>query len=353
MKNKDILKHLNTLYEQTAAIDISRQDKIVVFSDLHLGNGKYLDDFAPNGDLFLYLLENYYFPENFHLILNGDIEELYKFALKEILSRWKNIYKMFEKFSQRQALTKLLGNHDCLLQQKRKSLLNKPLLKAYKLNFKGNCIFICHGHQAGRFYRLFQPVSTFAVRFIGNPLGIKNYSVAFNSQKRYKVEKRVYDFARGKKILAMIGHTHRPLFESLSKIDSLKFKIESLCRTYPSAVPQEQKELEQKIKKYKHELQELLQKGKRNRDTASLYSQELMVPCLFNSGCCIGKNGITAIEISRGNIELVYWFDKKRSAKYIGKDDHSVQQLGDSDYYRVSLKQESLDYIFSRIKLLA
>lgn len=46
MTKKNILKRLNTLYKETPVTDISPEDKTVIFSDLHLGNGGRMDDFA-------------------------------------------------------------------------------------------------------------------------------------------------------------------------------------------------------------------------------------------------------------------------------------------------------------------
>ena len=73
---------------------------------------------------------------------------------------------------------------------------------------------------------------------------------------------------------------------------------------------------------------------------------------MFNSGCGIGRHGITALEIAGGRIALVYWFDRRKSAKYFESESSQPQQLGDSDYFRVILKEEDLDYIFTRINLL-
>lgn len=353
MNGKNILKRLNDLYNKTQIRDLAKENKIVIFSDLHLGNGKSCDDFARNGDFFLYLLKNYYSPRGFHLMLNGDVEELYKFSLKQIRSKWRNIYKALEEFQQQQNLTKLVGNHDYNLYRKRKFLSRFPIMEACKFRYKDNIIFVFHGHQADYFFRFMQSIIVFLIRFVAHPLRIKNYSVAFNSRKRYLVEKRVYDFARSKKILAVIGHTHRPLFESLSKIDSLKFDIEQFCREYPSAQPARQKELEKLIGKYKTELQNLLHKRKRKQYEENIYARIPMAPCMFNSGCCIGENGVTAIEICDGNIELIFWFDKKRTKKYFDFGESKPVQLGNSDYWRVSLEKKTLDDVMTRVRLLS
>ena len=353
MIERKVFDRLNCLYTNTDGIDISMEDKIVIISDLHMGNGGHMDDFAHNSEFLLYVLENHYEPKQFHLVLNGDIEELHRFPLKKILYRYKGFYKLLEKFKRRNALTKLLGNHDYRLRKKKNFLFDTPIEEALKLKWKGDDILIFHGHQAGRFNEFINTAATFLLRAFGNNLGIKNYTVAFDSKKKYDYEKRTYDFAKSNKILAVIGHTHRPLFESLARTESLKFKIEKLCRAYPLTKPDKKKRLEEKIRKYKAELQKLLHKEKGEGETGSLYSMDLLVPCLFNSGCGIGRNGVTAIEISNGNIELVYWFDRKRTEKYFHFNGYVPRQLESSDYWRVTLKKETLDYIFSRVKLLS
>ena len=84
----------------------------------------------------------------------------------------------------------------------------------------------------------------------------------------------------------------------------------------------------------------------------NLYHEGPLLPCLFNSGSGIGRHGITAIEIAGGRIALVIWFDRRRSLQYAESAGYEPQRLGDSDYYRVVLKEEDLDYIFARIELL-
>jgi hypothetical protein len=74
---------------------------------------------------------------------------------------------------------------------------------------------------------------------------------------------------------------------------------------------------------------------------------------LFNSGCAIGKRGVTAIEIADGEISLVHWFDRTRGAHHLLDHGNRPQRLGRTDYYRTVLKQDRLEYIFGRIKLLA
>ena len=177
--------------------------------------------------------------------------------------------------------------------------------------------------------------------------------MSHNSKKKFKTEKNVYDFSYDKKIISIIGHTHRPLFQSLSKMDSLRFKIEQLCRSYQTVNKREKDKIESAVNIYKKELLYYYsKKHKKEVLQSSLYSSYLFVPSLFNSGCVIGKRGITAIEVNKGNILLTHWFDKNRRDKYLKYRKPKPERLGKSSYYRMIFNQDALDYIFTRIKLL-
>lgn len=350
MKSKFINDHLHQLFSNTLPIRLTNDDKIVIFSDLHVGNGSARDDFMINSELFRDILENYYLKNGYKLILNGDVEELQKFSISSIHHAWKELFKLFHEFKNQNGYFKTIGNHDYNLIFKEK--YRKHTLPALRMLYEDDSIFIFHGHQASLFYENYNYIATFVLRYLANPLGIKNQSPAYDSKKRYKIEKYVYHFSSQNKLLSIIGHTHRPLFESLSKVDSLKFQIEQLCRQYTIADAQKRKRMERQIMEYKDELKELYAKRSKDAFRSTLYSR-LIVPCLFNSGCVIGKRGITGIELSEGKILLVHWFDKSRSEKYLSYQDIESYSLGESNHYRVVLKSENLNYIFTRIRLLS
>lgn len=353
-KEKKLNGTLIKLFQEAPEFTITDNDKIVVFSDLHMGDGGKHDDFLPNSDFFMYILEQYYLKNHYKLILNGDIEELQKFSLKQINDQWHNLYQLFGQFEKENAFTKIVGNHDYELFSKKLSPVKKPLYRSIKLNYYQHQIVIFHGHQASLLMERFHFFCTIILRYIANPMGIKNYSVSHDSTVKFNTEKRVYNFARTHQVVSLIGHTHRPLFESLSKIEYLKFKIEQYCRDYSVADETTQLKLGTKIKKFNEELQHLsMKKNKRDGSRSSLYNSDLVVPCLFNSGCVIGKKGITAIEIAGGNISLVHWFDRRKSQKYLDYNGYTPIQLGNSEYFRVVFKEDNLNYIFARIKLLA
>jgi UDP-2,3-diacylglucosamine pyrophosphatase LpxH len=348
-----IQSSLQSLYNDSPEIELGRRHRLVVFSDLHVGNRRRGDDFAKNADLFMSVLEQHYLDLGYTLILNGDIEELLRFSLGEIESRWSDLYALFGRFYGEQRLYKIVGNHDIALPLSREYPFANILIDGLKIRHSGDVLFLFHGHQASSFQTRFNVLVGLTLRYLARPLGIKNYSVSRSRFRKYKTERRVYAFSQADRIASLVGHTHRPLFESLSKVDALRFRIEQLCRQYTTARAREKRRLSEDIRRHKEELEQIYRRKGEPQSRRGIYNSKLLVPCLFNSGCCIGKRGITAIELTDGEIALVHWFDKNLSQKHFDLVDERPQQMGDSDYYRVVLNQDSLDYIFTRIRLLA
>jgi len=350
MQNR-VYQNLGNLYKNSPSFPLNKKDKMVIMSDMHMGSGDNKDDFNANATLFASVLRNYYLEKGYSLVLNGDIEELQRFEFNQIYKKWKSIYKLFDKFAQKQQLFKTVGNHDiALITQEYKQYpyqVHESILLKYK---NEHDIFIFHGHQASRKYTLQNALIGYTLRYLANPLGIKNYSVAHSSRKKYKIEKTAYDFSREHKVMSIIGHTHRPLFESLPKPERIRFRIEQLIREYSNKEWTGNGRLVKLIESYKEELRYI---HRQSREYQNLYNEILHVPCLFNSGCVIGKRGITCLEITNGKIRLVHWFDKKISKKYLHHTGYKPQQLGDSDFFRLLISKEKLSYIFTRINILA
>ncbi|MBN2545826.1 MAG: metallophosphoesterase [Spirochaetes bacterium] len=353
LNNKIYLRKLNSINKKSVEIQIKKDDKIVIFSDMHLGNGKRNDDFKKNSDLFHHVLKNYYLKKNYTLILNGDIEELLRTTYQKIKKRWHSIYQLFDKFNQNKKLYKIFGNHDFELRLRKDIQTEYNLYESIKLDYNGNKILVFHGHQILYIFEKFNFLVSFVLKYIANPFGIKNYTLSMDNKKKIILEEKIHDYSRKNEIISIIGHTHRPLFESLSKYDFVRFKIEECCRKYVNATEKQKKKIEKDIIEYKNELVSFSKDEIKKEIKPSLYTKEnLLLPCLFNSGCCIGKRGITSIEISDEFIYLVHWFDKNKNKKYINYHKNKIKKLSGSDYYRIELNSENLDYIFTRIKLL-
>lgn len=353
MTHSRAMIRLGRLLARSPVVNCTPSDRIVIFSDLHLGDGGSRDESLHNRHLLATVLARHYLPHGFKLVLNGDVEDLHRFSLRSIADHQGELYGLFKQFQRARGFYKVVGNHDLELLDRRVDAGGFTTHPALRLQFGSHEMFVLHGHQADVFTPRFNGVYRVLVRHVVRPLGFRNGSVAYDEMKKYRTEQRIYDFALANKIVAVIGHTHRPLFESLSRIDYLKFQIEALCRSYPSAREPHRFALEKKVRLYQQELFHTLQKNPRHGSRSSLYNSGRLVPCVFNSGCTTGKRGITAIEIAGGRMSLVFWFDAQRTTKYFNFNGYQPEPLSGSTYFRVPLKEDALNYIFARITLLA
>ena len=190
------------------------------------------------------------------------------------------------------------------------------------------------------------------IRYILKPFGIRNIFTARNPRKRFHIEKEAYAFGLKNHCLSIIGHTHRPLFESLGRFDYIKFEIERLCRDYPASSGDDRERIENEVLALKRELGKLRRKERQDVLRQSLYGDELPVPCLFNSGCTIGKKGLNAIEITNNDIALVYWYTEGNNKRFISRGGYETEGIPEKPYHRAVLNQDRLDYISAKIKLM-
>lgn len=348
--------HLERLLDTAKPITLGPSSKVLVLSDLHMGNGGRRDEFKRNADLLRSMLEEYYLPEKYSLVLNGDVEELFKFSVESIAEQWWHIYDLFLRFEQNGFFWKTYGNHDADLFEERNYRLAGHLLEAIKFMYGDEVMLLFHGHQASiLLWETYPMVSRSVVlflRYIAKPIGIRNFSTAYNSRRRFAIEKSIYDFSNQSKIVSIIGHTHRPLFESLSKVDHLNYRIEELCRAYPTASSAERRNIQEQIAELKAMLDSCFSEGKKIGLRSGRYNN-IAIPSVFNSGCAIGKRGVTALEIDGDRIRLVYWFKRKQGRKFVSDRNSEPEQLGHSGYFRIVLNEDHLDYVFSRLNLLA
>jgi len=344
---KDITDHR---FSPDAVLDLSKGGrKALIISDLHMGAGKN-DDLARNGDLLISLLEHYYFAKGWYLVLNGDIEELQRYSLDDISKRWERLFEVFNLFAGKKRLYKLIGNHDEELLFMKNYYY--PLYNVVRIDTGVIPVYVYHGHQSMKLYARYNKLVGAAIRYVLKPFGIKNISSSQNPYRRFRVEERAYDFSLDNHCISIIGHTHRPLFESLSRFDYIKFEIERLCRDYPASSEKKRRKIETEVSALKRDLSKLKRKERRDVLRQSLYGDDLPVPCLFNCGCAIGKKGLDAIELSGEDIAQVYWFAKGQGRSFVKRGSYETEKLAGTGYRRAVLNRERLDYILARIKLL-
>ena len=104
----------------------------------------------------------------------------------------------------------------------------------------------------------------------------------------------MYDWSASQENIVLItGHTHQPVFNSLTHLERLYQRLEK-ARTLND---------EDVLKKIEAEIP----RRKREYDFVN-HSFDKMKPSYFNSGCCCFDDGtITGIEICDGFIRLVKW----------------------------------------------
>jgi predicted phosphodiesterase len=337
-------------FNPAAVLDISKGGKVLIISDMHMGDGGRGDDFVRNADLVMDCLEKYYFPGGWYLALNGDIEELQGHEFSIIHSFWRRMYAIFDFFATEGRLYKTLGNHDAdLVYEKRYPY---PLYDAVRVETGVLPVCVYHGHQSSRIFTTYNHLIRAGMRYVFKPMGIHNLSSARSARKRFHVEKKAYGFSLDNNLISVIGHTHRALFESLGRFDYIKFEIERLCRDYPASAGMEKERISREVKALQMELGKLKKSEKRRALRDSLYGDEFPVPCLFNSGNAIGKKGITAIELTNTNIALVYWYTEGSGKKFVSRGAYTIQTLEGTPRRRTVLNEDRLDFIKAKIELL-
>ncbi len=331
-------------------IPVTRKDRIVIVSDLHMGDGGKTDDFARNSGVFLDALTNYYYPRGYTLLLNGDIEELLRHRLARIQKAWPAIYRLFDDFRRSGRLIRLRGNHEIV--SNGDGSPERFDGDSVQLDIAGQRMLVFHGHQGGTVNSgKYNHIIGLVLRVFANTFRIGNRSIAHNSRKKYQLERQVYDFSFSRGIVSIIGHTHRPLFESLSKSETIAYRIERLCRLYPRATENDRQRIRKTIQYLKQEYVKHPAKL-RGLLVDSLYGS-IVTPCLFNAGCGIGKKGMTALEIKNGKIFLVYWSSTGRTKRYRQYSEYKGARRFGADTFRLILRKKPLDYIFSRLQLIA
>lgn len=349
MKFTEFLSSYSSFLSACTREEISKDARFVFLSDLHMGDGGSRDDLAPNRELLKDLLARYYLDRGYSLVLNGDIEDLSKFNYSKIRPAWADLYEIFDAFHKLGGLRKIVGNHDVGLLKIQDYAY--PLTHGLLLKRGPDRLFAFHGHQASRLFNKHDYISHFVVRYLAKPLALKNTSVSDHRKRRFRLEQRIYRASKALGLAAIIGHTHRPLFESRSKYDSLRWSIEELVAEYPGAPVERKTAIEELVGLYRRELSRL--SGREKDRSASRYDPErLLVPCLFNSGCATGRHGITALELDRGSLSLVQWAGREGPKPYILREALEQEAVEGTSSVRFLLRRTELEHIFARISLL-
>lgn len=328
-------------------LSLGKNTRFIIFSDQHRGAKNGADDFMKAEESYLKALDHY-FQNKFQFISLGDSEELWENTLLRVKKHNTITFEAEKKFILQDRFFKLFGNHDLywdnspLATQQLKGIYGKKIrvfegiiiemekegeernkqlaignrqkksLKTTFSFFKKNIypddktlpiadcpltFFLTHGHQGdassdGNWF------SKFFVANIWAPLQaylrINPNTPAYDEDTKTSHNLIMYEWsAKYKDLVLITGHTHQPVFESLTHPERLYRQLGEALKINNK---EEADKIEQEIKK-------------RGRDYKTTPAQFLNIkPSYFNSGCCCFRDGdITGIEITYEKISLVKW----------------------------------------------
>jgi predicted phosphodiesterase len=296
----------------------SVKDKFIIFSDQHKGARDDMDIFALAEKNYLTAL-NYYEEQQFFYINLGDSEELWENLFITIKKHNKATFESEKRFINRKAFLKIFGNHD--LYWDNDPLAGAGLLQVYGqriniyegailqtgINGKMLHIYLTHGHQGdlqsdGNWF------SKWFVSDIWAPfqayLKINPNTPANNDQLKTDHNRIMYEWAAERdNTLLITGHTHQPVFRSLTHLERL---YDEMAKAKKANNTTAIAEIEKQI-------------TNRNLKGDIVPDFSAYKPYYFNSGCCCFDDGdITGIEIADGFIRLIKWeYDDKNESNRI------------------------------------
>ncbi|MEI2739007.1 MAG: metallophosphoesterase [Chitinophagaceae bacterium] len=306
----DIVKHpgkkgLVIPFEQNAG-------KFIIFSDQHKGSRNGADDFKQAETNYLNALD-YYSKNDFCFINLGDSEELWENSIWKVKKKNRATFEAEKKFLAHNRHVKIFGNHDLYwdtspwaywhlknMYGEKVKIYEGLILKTATGNpdqDESLTIFLTHGHQGdaqsdGNWF------SKFFVAYIWAPLQsllkINPNTPAYDAEKKTLHNHIMYEWsAQQKNTILVTGHTHQPVFASLTH-------LERLYKQFQLAEKENNK----------HQLDNLLDEIKKREKEFTAVSVDYMnmKPSYFNSGCCCFSDGdITGIEIADRHIRLIKW----------------------------------------------
>jgi len=284
-----------------------RKEKFIILSDQHKGARDGMDVFAKAAKNYLAALDHYE-REKFFYINLGDGEELWENLFLTVKKHNMATFEKEKEFLKRKAFIKIFGNHD--LYWANDPLAAVSLMQIYGQNVKIHegvilqtlvhnktlSIYMTHGHQGD----LQSDGNWFSKWFVSDIWGpfqaylrINPNTPANNDQLKTDHNRMMYQWsAKRKNTLLITGHTHQPVFKSLTHIEKLYDELETAKKADNT----------QAINDLQKQIDERHAKGDKVPDFTAYK------PTYFNSGCCCFDDGdITGIEIEDGYIRLIKW----------------------------------------------
>jgi len=288
-------------------LEITEANRFIILSDQHKGARDNADDFTLAEINYLKALEHYAI-NDFHYINLGDSEELWKNLMESVIRHNKKTFEAEKIFINKGMFTKIFGNHDLYWDNDPLAGFNLNRIYGKKIPIYEGAIlrmpvgsqlldiFLTHGHQGdlqsdGNWF------SKWFVSTVWAPLQaylqINPNTPAYDNQLKTAHNIMMYSWVATQTNKVLItGHTHQPVFASLTHLERIYLKLQQAKRDNKQEVIAA--------------LNAELVKQTRGGDKAPRFRK--YKPNYFNSGCCCFNDGdITGIEIEKGLIRLIKW----------------------------------------------
>jgi UDP-2,3-diacylglucosamine pyrophosphatase LpxH len=323
-------QHAIAQEEQALSISMDLPSaRYIIFSDHHKGIRNRADDFRKAERAYNAALA-YYFRMGHRLVILGDAEELWEEQPAQVIKTYKHTLGLEAQFHLQGRYLRFWGNHDDDWQFKDavKSHLTpifgeEPPLNVYeglriKVMENGESLgslFLAHGHQGTTASDRWAWFSKFFVRYLWRPYqritGTSLNTPAEDWALRQRHNIALYRWAaRQEKLVLIAGHTHRPVFASMShpaRIEEHIQSVEAKIIEHP-----EDRLLREQVALLYAELEWVRAQEEQATTGAEGYVPLMSKPCYFNTGCCSFSDGdITGIEIFDGDIRLIRFPDYK------------------------------------------
>lgn len=297
---------------QSGAIAFKKPYRYVLFSDHHKGTRELADDFKPCEPAYLAAIDAYY-NDGYTLVEIGDVEELWENTIPPVMQANAEVFESMTRFYPDRYL-RVGGNHDNAWESE---VFVRQYLEPYFPGIRiwpqilfhyeddaGNQgdILCIHGHQGtwdSDIFDFFPPLVLPYLRILQNLTGIGRTSPSKDTHSRGIQDNQMYTWVnRQSKLILIAGHTHRPIWSSMTHLERLVMKLHALksADTPPATYSAEEERLKNEIS------------HRARVDPLGVEEMIKLKPCYFNTGCCSFLDGdITGIEIDNGQMRLVKW----------------------------------------------
>jgi UDP-2,3-diacylglucosamine pyrophosphatase LpxH len=298
---------------EKASYSLDANGSYVIFSDHHKGARTRADDFLLCEETYMQALE-YYDNKGYTLIVLGDVDELWEEDPGNVLESYPGVFLKEGEFYQDGRYVRIYGNHDNFWHSAKNvdEFLDQyyPDINpidgvVYNFNHNGNMIgeiYMVHGNQGvvdvGALSNLARIIVRTFWRTFQKLTGKGRTTPAKDACLRGIHDTLMYNWADEQtKLILIAGHTHRPIWSSMTHLEQLRYELYALQCASPRP-----DDYETQFKELQAEIEKRTQEHPPCNDTIKTN------PCYFNTGCCSFADGdITGIEIENGRIRLIKW----------------------------------------------